>query len=65
MFSISILQFFNFSILPKRRFPVHPALQFGPLFRDPKFTLRGDGEDVKAYKVTVVAEVVIIFTVIK
>ena len=58
MFSISILQFFNFSILPKRRFAVHPTLHFLKVFGNPEYALRGEGEDVQAVIVLVAAQVV-------
>jgi hypothetical protein len=58
MFSISILQFFNFSILPKRRFAVHPTLHFLKVFGNPEYALRGEGENVQAVIILVAAQVV-------
>ena len=58
MFSISILQFFNFSILPKRRFAVHPALHLLKAFGNPEYALRGEGENVQAVIILVAAQVV-------
>ena len=58
MFSISILQFFNFSILPKRRFAVHPTLHFLKVFGNPEYALRGEGENVQTVVVLIAAQVV-------
>ena len=58
MFSISILQFFNFSILPKRCFAVHPALHLLEAFGNPEYALRGEGENVQAVIVLEAAQVV-------
>ena len=58
MFSISILQFFNFSILPKRCFAVHPAFHLLKIFGNPEYALRGEGENVQTVFVLVTAQVV-------
>ena len=59
MFSISILQFFNFSILPKRRFAIHPALHFLKALGNPEYALRGEGENVQAVIILEAAQVVL------
>ena len=58
MFSISILQFFNFSILPIARFAIHPALHLLKAFGNPEYALRGEGENVQAVIVLEAAQVV-------